>query len=62
MPLLIPVDGGVVHLVDEDDHVLDSGGLHEHRVFPGLAAAFESRLEFALASRNHLKGIKEGKN
>ena len=35
-PLDIPVDGGVVHLVDEDDEVLHAGRLHQHRVLSRL--------------------------
>jgi hypothetical protein len=54
-PFLIPVDGGVVHLVDEDDHVLHSGSLDQHGVFAGLTSAFEAGLEFAFSGRNHLK-------
>ena len=59
LPLLVPVDGRVVHFVDQDDEIFYSGGFDEHGVFAGLAAAFESRLEFALASRNHLKKERE---
>ena len=34
--LLLPLDGRVVHLVDQDHQVLHPGSLHKHRMFSGL--------------------------
>lgn len=47
-PLETPVDGGVVHLVDQDDEMLDSCRLGQHGVLPRLAALFKARLKLPL--------------
>jgi|FrelakmetLWP11LW_1041352.scaffolds.fasta_scaffold429392_1 hypothetical protein len=54
LPLLVPVDSRIVHFVDEDDHVLDSGGLNQHGVLAGLASALEASLKFSFSGRNYL--------
>jgi hypothetical protein len=58
LPLLVPVDSRIVHFVDEDDHVLDSGGLNQHGVLAGLASALEASLKFSFSGRNYLKKTK----
>lgn len=47
-PIEAPVDGGVVHLVDEHNEMLDSGSLGQHGVLPCLAALFKARLKLPL--------------
>lgn len=47
-PFQAPVHGGVVHLVDEDDEMFDSGRLRQHGVLPRLAALLKARLELPL--------------
>lgn len=54
-PLHAPVDCGVVHLVDQDDQVLDAGRLGQHGVLPRLAALLKSRLELAFPRRDDLR-------
>lgn len=48
-PRLVPVDGGVIHLVDDDDQFVDTGRLDEHGVLAGLSTLLESSLEFSLS-------------
>ena len=48
---MVPFDGGVVHLVDEDDEFVDAGSFGQHGVFLRLTAAFESRFELAPSAR-----------
>lgn len=55
LPLLVPFHGGIVHLVDENDQVLNAGRLHQHGMLSRLTAAVEARLELSLASANNLK-------
>lgn len=47
-PLQAPVDGGVVHLVDQDDEMFDPSRLGQHGVLPRLAALFKARLKLPL--------------
>ena len=58
-PIKAPIDGGVVHLVDEDDQVFDTRRLGQHGVFPCLAALLETRLKLSLPGWDHL--VREGR-
>lgn len=58
-PLLFPVDGGVVHLVDNDDQSTDTSGLDELSMLSGLTSFIETSLELSLSSGDDLK-IREG--
>jgi len=46
---LSPVDGFVVHLVDHDDHLLDTEGVGEESVFTGLSVLGDTGFEFSLS-------------
>jgi len=50
------VDGGVVHLVDSDDHLLDSHGLGEESVLTGLAVLGEASFETTDIGGDHENG------
>ena len=50
------VDGGVVHLVDSDDHLLDSHGLGEESVLTGLAILGEASFETTDIRGDHEDG------
>lgn len=60
-PLQAPIDGGVVHLVDQDDEMLDSSRLSQHGVLPRLAALLKAGLKLTLPRRNHLPRANEGR-
>merc|ERR1711990_254307 len=47
------VDGGVVHLVDSDDHLLDSHGLGKKSVLSGLSVLGETGLEATDITGDH---------
>mmetsp|Transcript_18712 Transcript_18712/g.70801 ORF Transcript_18712/g.70801 Transcript_18712/m.70801 type:complete len:353 (+) Transcript_18712:313-1371(+) len=49
---LVPLHGVVVHLVDDNDEVLNSEGLGQKRVLSRLSAAFEARLELPFPRRD----------
>lgn len=53
-PLFVPVDGRIVHLVDEDDEVFDAGRFGQHGVLSRLPAFLEARLKLAFPSRDDL--------
>lgn len=53
-PFQAPVDGGVVHLVDEDDEVFDSSRLGQHGVLPRLASLLKACLKLSFSGRDHL--------
>jgi hypothetical protein len=55
LPFLVPVDGWVVHFVDEDDHVFDTGSLDQHGVLTGLTSSFKAGFELAFSGRNDLE-------
>ena len=44
---LVPFNGGVVHLVDEDDEFVDSRSFSQHGVFLRLTSSLKSRLKLA---------------
>ena len=44
---LFPIDRGVIHLVNDDDDLVDAGGLDKHDMLASLSALFEARLKFA---------------
>ena len=50
--LLRPFDGRVIHLVDDDDELVDTLGLGQHGVLTGLTALLETGLVLTLAGRN----------
>jgi len=54
--ILTPVDGLVVHLVDADDHLLDTEGVGEESVLTGLAFLGDTSLELTLWGGNHENG------
>lgn len=53
-PFQAPVDGGVVHLVDENDEVFDSSRFGQHGVLSRLAALLKARLKLPLPGGNNL--------
>lgn len=53
-PFHAPVDSGVVHLVDENDQMFDSGCFCQHGVLPRLAALLKARLKLPLPGWNNL--------
>lgn len=55
LPLLRPCDCGVVHLIDDNDELGDSGRLDELSVLSGLTPLVESGLELSLSSRDDLR-------
>lgn len=55
-PLLVPVHGRVVHLVDNDNELLHTGRLDKHSVLARLTTLLEPGLELALASRDDEDG------
>ena len=54
-PFFVPIDGGIIHFVDEDDHIFDTGSLNQHGVFASLTSAFKAGFEFAFSGRNDLE-------
>lgn len=52
--LLVPVDGRVVHLVDDDDKLGDTSRLDKLSVLSSLTSLLESGLELSLSGRNDL--------
>ena len=50
--LLAPVDGGIVHLVDDDDELVDALGFGQHGVLSRLAASLEPGFVLALPGRD----------
>ena len=46
---LLPVDSGVVHLVDHHHKMCHTQGASQQRMLPRLPALLETRLELALA-------------
>lgn len=55
-PSLVPVDSGVVHLVDNHDELADSRSLDKHGVLARLSSLLESGLEFSLTGRDDENG------
>jgi len=51
--LLIVLDGGVIHLVDSNNHLLDSHGLGEKSMLSGLSVLGESSFETSDIGSNH---------
>jgi len=54
--LLVPFDRLVVHLVDADDHLLDTHGEGEESVLSGLALLGDTSLELTLAGGDDQDG------
>jgi len=54
--LLRPVDGLRIHLVDNDDHLLDSEGEGKESMLTGLALLINTSLELTLTSGNDEEG------
>jgi hypothetical protein len=54
--LLVPFDRLVVHLVDADDHLLDTHGEGEESVLSGLALLGDTSFELTLTSGNDENG------
>jgi len=54
--LLAVLDGGVVHLVDSNNHLLDSHGLGEKSMLSGLSLLGETSLETTSVGGNHEDG------
>jgi sulfate adenylyltransferase subunit 1 (EFTu-like GTPase family) len=46
----VPVDGRVVHLVDDENELVDSVVLDQHGVLTGLTLSLETSLEFTLSA------------
>jgi len=53
-PLLRPLDGRIVHLVDDDDQLGDTSSLDESRMLSSLTSLVETSLELSLSSRDDL--------
>jgi len=54
--LLLPVDGGIVHLVAADNHLGDTHSLGEESVFTGLTVSGETGFETTSFRGNHEDG------
>jgi len=53
---LSPVDGLVVHLVDNDDHLLDTKSVSEESVLTGLSVLGDTSFEFSLSGGDDENG------
>lgn len=51
---LVPLHSRVIHLVDNDDELVDTIVLDEHRVLSGLTLTLETGLKLALSRGQHL--------
>lgn len=51
---LVPLHSRVIHLVDNDDELVDTIILDEHRVLSGLTLTLETGLKLALPRGQHL--------
>jgi len=63
--VLGPVDGFVVHLVDQDDHLLDTQGESEETMFTGLTVLRDTSFEFTLTGsddENSYVGLRRSGN
>ena len=56
-PFLVPHDGGIVHLVNKDDEMLDSRSLGKKRMLTCLTTTVEPSLEFSLSRGYNLAGM-----
>ena len=54
LPLLGPLDSMVIHFVDKNDQMLDSGRLGQHGMLSRLTPPLKARLKFTLPRRDDL--------
>lgn len=60
-PLQAPVDGWIVHLVYQNDQVLDPGCFSQHGVLSRLPAFLKSSFKLSFSGRDDLQGQKAGR-